>query len=260
MGLEGGVVIMALLTATSLSWTAILSSPCAPNNKDDAPPEIIGIARDAVSGALLYCEWHGSPDADGNALVRYVTGEGELFAEKRVAYATGLTTPEIEQIDKRSGELHRIERSDRGSGGQSGWLLTYRETADATPQQTRLSDREVDVIDAGFDHRVRAEWARLVAGERVAVQFASTVYQRSLPLRMVQRPARDCELSDEQNLCFWVEPNNFLVRLFVDQLRLSYDPERRLRRFEGVVNIQNAQGEKQSAVIDYAYHPDFEGF
>lgn len=253
-------MMVTLIGAASLSWSVVMSGPCAPDQADASPPEIVGVAKDIESGKLLYCEWHGSPDSQGNALVRYVTGEGEVFVEKQIDYKTGLNTPEIEQLDKRSGELHRIERTDGGDGGQSSWLLTYRETADATPQQTRLSDREVDVVDAGFDHRVRAEWSRLVAGEKVAVQFASTVYQRSLPLRMVKRPARDCELTDEQSLCFWVEPNNFLVRMFVDQLRLSYDQEQRLRRFEGVVNIQNAEGGKQSAVIDYAYHPDFGGF
>lgn len=254
------MVTVALLGAASLSWAAIMSGPCAPGAGDESPPQIVGVAKSPETGALLYCEWHGSPDAAGNALVRYVSGSGEVFAEKQIAYKTGLTTPEIEQLDKRSGEWHRIERVSEANGEPSGWRLSYRQTSNSALQQTRVPDREVDVIDAGFDHRVRAEWSRLMAGERVAVQFASTVYQRSLPLRMVKRSARDCDLNEEHHSCFWVEPNNFLVRLFVDQLRLSYDPERRLRRFEGVVNIQNAEGKKQSAVIDYAYHPDFQGF
>lgn len=206
----------------------------------------VGSARDAA-GNLLYCEFHREGAGGKENSVIYRAPNGEVIAEKSVLWDSSRTQPEVVQQDFRTGERIQVERGEQ-------WLLSYRENHRSAVEQVSLALQSIDVVDAGFDQKVRDHWDGLVDGDRLRVMFAAPALQRVVPLRVTRRDARYCAHTDAQEwLCFWVEADNALVRLFVDPLRLSYDEQRRLRVFAGVVNIRDGAGKKQSAVIRYRY-------
>lgn len=206
----------------------------------------VGSAYDA-QGKLLYCEFHEGKIGEKKNAVIYRAPAGEIIAEKNIIWDPSRTQPDIDQLDMRNGERIQVTR-----GAQ--WSLSYRENRDSKVEQVNLTLNEIDVVDAGFDQKVRGHWDDLVAGGRLRVMFAAPALQRSVPLRVTLRDARYCAHASEQNwLCFWVEADNALVRLFMEPLRLSYDQQRRLRVFVGVVNIRDGEGKKQSAIIRYRY-------
>lgn len=206
----------------------------------------VGGAYDA-QGKLLYCEFHEGEIGDEKNAVIYRAPTGEIIAEKNIIWDPSRTQPDIDQLDVRTGERIQVTR-----GAQ--WSLSYRENRDSKVEQVNLALNEIDVVDAGFDQKVRDHWDDLVAGGRLRVMFAAPALQRSVPLRITLRDARYCAHAGEQDrFCFWVEADNALVRLFVEPLRLSYDQQRRLRVFAGVVNIRDGEGKKQSAIIRYRY-------
>lgn len=96
-------------------------------------------------------------------------------------------------------------------------------------------------------------WSALIDEQTISLNFASTVFQRALNLRITKRPQDQCPSVGAQLTCFWVEADNALVRLFVDPLQLMYNDDKQLVLFRGVVNIQNDAGKKQSAQIRYFY-------
>lgn len=209
----------------------------------------VGSAQNAA-GQLLYCEFHKGERGGEKNTVIYRLPTGDVIAEKSIIWDTSRTMPDIDQQDLRTGERIQAFRGD-------SWTLSYRETRNSKLEQVNLALTDIDVVDAGFDQKVRNHWDDLVAGERLRVMFAAPALQRSVPLRITRRDPRHCAHASTQDwICFWAEADNALVRLFVDPLRLSYDQQRRLRVFSGVVNIRNEEGKKQSAIIHYRYAED----
>ena len=211
----------------------------------------VGSAQDA-QGRLLYCEFHkGEFGAEKNSVI-YRAPTGEIIAEKNILWDSSRTQPDIEQKDMRTGERIQVTRGDQ-------WSLSYRENRDANAEQVNLALDEIDVVDAGFDQKVRDHWDDLIAGGRLRVMFAAPALQRSVPLRITRRDPRHCAHAHAEDwVCFLVEADNALVRLFVEPLRLSYDQQGRLGVFAGVVNIRDDTGKKQSAVIRYRYAEEWE--
>lgn len=207
----------------------------------------VGSARD-VDGRLLYCEFHrGEVSAKENSVI-YRAPDGEIIAEKNISWDVSRTRPEFIQQDLRSGERIGVQQGAR-------WLLDYRENKNSPVEQVNLSLDEIDVVDAGFDQKVRDHWDELMGGNRLRIVFAAPALQRAVPLRVTRRDVEFCPHAAASDgwRCLWVEADNALVRLFVDPLRLTYDGQRRLRVFDGVVNIRDGQGKKQKAVILYRY-------
>ena len=115
-------------------------------------------------------------------------------------------------------------------------------------------------MDAGFDNFVRLHWEELSAGKTLSVNFASIAHQKVLPLRVSLQPEDKCaekSPSPAQASCFVVEVDNMFLRLLLGNIKLTYDSQHRLQRFDGTVNINNDDEDSQSAVIDYFYASDY---
>lgn len=229
-----------ILAALSLN---VVAAPCLPENFEGI--EVVGVARDP-DGTLLYCEWH-KPQSETQTLVEYHDAEGKVFASKELLFGDDRSLPQVKQMDKRSGERFEVEKSE------DSWNLYYQKHQQSRMEQTQVLQQEVDVIDAGFDHKIRASWNALTADEKLRINFAAPALQRVVPLRVTRRTDDKCAFMQSEWQCIWVEADNRLVRFFVDPLQLTYDDERRLRVFSGVVNIRDPAGDKQAAVIQYFY-------
>jgi hypothetical protein len=242
-----------MLTSVLAAVVAVHAAavPCAAPQSAFEQAEVIGIATTKAGGDPIYCEYHRHLSAS-EVRVEYYSPQGKVFAEKLLRYEHDSEAPEMVQTDQRSGEMHEVKRN------RSSWLLSYRESSSAQRKQTELSAEDVDVVDAGFDNAVRKYWTAIHANQKVVIRFASTVFQRSLSLRIRQKAADQCpfvEAHTEQGRtsCIWVEAANALVRAFVDPLQLVYNDKQQLLLFHGVVNIQSDRGKKQSAEIRYYY-------
>ena len=220
--------------------------PCAAPGDIFARVETVGVARSDRDSPVLYCEYH-TQVGESRVQVAYYSPEGNRFAEKTLNYGADLSQPEFVQHDQRTGEMHKANYSN------GHWRLYYQESRDSQLQQAKLDKKDVDVVDAGFDHSVRQYWDRLHTGDKIAVDFASTVFQRSLALRIGRKSSERCPQVKGGSTCLWVEADNAFVRLFVDPLQLVYNDSKQLLLFQGVVNIQNHEGDKQSAFIRYYY-------
>lgn len=226
---------------------SVLMADNRPCLSDDLSPYwTVGVARGA-QGQVLYCEFHWKSEDGTQGRVIYKNPQGKTIVEKDLIWRADAARPHVKQFDLRSGELIEVQ------GGDS-WLLRYQKKHAAPSEEVRLSDNQVGVVDAGFDHKIRQHWDALLRGEKRVVNFAAPALQRSVALRILREDASRCaHAGDSDNHCFWVEANNGLVRMFVDPLRLSYDAERRLRVYEGVVNVRDDAGKKQTATIVYQY-------
>lgn len=235
-------LLLSLVCGAFLNAKA-LAVPCLPENFDGIT--VAGVARDA-SGGLLYCEWH-KPANERQVSVEYRDTEGRVFASKQLLFDENFFLPQVNQTDRRSGEFIEVRSTD------GVWFLDYRKNERASLEKTQVPQREVDVIDAGFDHKIRASWSPLMAGEKLRIGFAAPALQRVVALRVMLRKDEECPFMRPEWHCIWVEADNAVVRLFVEPLQLAYDGERRLRVFSGVVNIRDSAGNKQAATIEYVY-------
>ena len=226
------------------AWLSVCTPPAM-----SAPAVIVGEARGADDN-VVYCEWYTDRDEQQHQQVIYADTGGEVIARKSLTFEPSLATPQFEQVNVITGEK-REARFDAVTGR---WQLSYRAHQQASLQMASIPRDEISVIDAGFVGAVQLHWASLQAGEKVTVEFGSTVFQKALALRVKRVSPGQCSLalgSGEQ--CIWVEAGNFLVRLFVARLELAFDRSKQLTQFKGVVNIQTAQGETQSLHIRYHY-------
>lgn len=185
--------------------------------------DIIGSARDEASGRLLYREHHQCNAQQTLCSVDYIDDQGAVFASKSVDYSESLSAPSLEFRDHR---------------------LAVHVRVGSTPEPDL-------VIDAGFDHFVRANWDDLQAAERIKFRFLPA--GRDAALNMVaQRAVRtNCAATD---LCLKIAIDSRLFGLFVPPILLTYDrPSRRLMRFRGLSNITDAQGDSLNVDIEYTY-------
>lgn len=198
---------------------------------------------------MQYCEYYTSQD-DDKVTVFYYAPEGDLIVEKTLKERDGTSgsrsaLPNVTQIDRRHGEVREVQWQD----GQ--WMIRYRANNDQAWKVSLRDARSVDVIDAGFDIYVRDHWDVLISGETLNFNFASPLHGRSIKLR-----AREvsCSQSGSEDTCIRVDVAQPLVRLFVEDLNLTYNTvSRRLKSFKGIVNILDAQAHSQQLEIFYQY-------
>ncbi|WHI47631.1 hypothetical protein [Microbulbifer sp. VAAF005] len=208
-----------------------------------------GLAYDPDNQQLQYCEYYTSQD-NGEITVFYYAPQGDLIAEKTLRERNGPAAgrsalPSATQIDRRHGEVREVLWDD----GQ--WMMRYKANEDEAWKVSLREARSVDVVDAGFDTYVRDHWDLLSSGKTLKFNFASPLHGRSIKLRA---KAVSCSQSASDNTCIRVDVAQPLIRLFVEDLNLTYDTDsRRLKSFKGIVNILDPQAKSQELEVFYQY-------
>lgn len=202
----------------------------------------VGYAYDIESKELLYSEHHQYQD-DITHHVIYKEVDGSTFAEKKINYAQGFTSPSIDQKNTRNGEHIKIINNN------NTLLIEYKEDRKEDLESEIMDLTSSLVVDAGFDHFISKNWDELIAGKALTVDYLVPSLLDSYRLSIEQY---DCENSD--NYCFSISASNFFISMFSDQLRLSYDKtSRKLSSFQGRSNICDEAGEYQDVLITYDY-------
>lgn len=198
----------------------------------------LGYAYDAQDGSLRYQEEHWVMREAGRQqrLVLYRCPDGRAFARKWVRGAVDDPAPDFTLYDERDGYREGVATRD----GQR--YVYVQASAGATMQSRQLPATAGAVIDAGFDPWLRSNWdappspmAFLVPSRQAYLDLS--VNARDLP--------RDGERSFRLRLDAW-------YGFAAPPLQVFYDSDgRRLRRFEGLSNLRDANGGTQTVRIEF---------
>ena len=208
-----------------------------------------GIARNPDSNTVLYRERHWLRSDDGRPierLVLYLCPNGQVFGRKRVDYQRSATAPAFRFDDARVGYVEGLRNGPEP-------VLFYRASADAPERSAALPSNQL-VADAGFDEFIRRHWSTLAAGAAVPLDFALPARLQSFGFslrrigtgRVAGEPAWIFRLR-LAGILGWIAPH----------IDVSYGQQsRRLLSFEGLSNIRDDRGDKQTiARIDFPRPP-----
>jgi hypothetical protein len=239
---------------TSIALTAALWPATVTNICD--PPEnviLVGMAQNA-DREFLYCEHFIRVD-ENRLEVNYIRNK-IVFAKKNLDFSNSKTSPNVTQIDDRSGEI----REAIASGNDI--MLRYKKNRSSDEEKTYVASTSLDALDAGFNNYIHANWEVLSNGKDLSIHFGSIAHQKNLALRVSKKPALKCKNNNNQKFindlsCFSVEIDNQLLRLLIGGIKLTYDKQRRLHEFDGTVNIEDDKQKSQNALIRYYYRNDY---
>lgn len=234
-------MITSLILASSF-WPAEVIQQCAPSSE----AIIVAIAENAKH-EHLYCEIFTQHDKKVHA---NYTFNSTVIATKELDYTISLNNPQVKQKDLRTGERREATINEKDI------TLLYQEKSTSKTEKETFPLMESDATDAGFNNFIITHWDELLAGKTVPLDFASISHQRLLPLKISLKSADKCALKKAAAaapICFWVDIDNAFLRLLIGNIKLSYDDERRLIQYDGIVNINDSKGKTQHAVIHYYY-------
>ena len=199
----------------------------------------IGVARDATDNSVRYIEHHQYGE-NGEHEVRYFDPGQNVLLEKQMAYEGLPQHPSIEQTDFVSDTNISIRyETDQATMVTSQGESSENFTFDLSPDI---------VVDAGFDAYVRENWDNFTTGKARDVTFAIAGQKRLLAMKIKRTSI------DDSGASFKVEPANWLVRLLLPEIQLSYDAERRLTRYEGFSNLKPTSGQSRTVVIEFSHY------
>jgi len=161
-----------------------------------------------------------------------------------VRYGESPEAPSFEMTDFRIGvrEGARVEAST---------VELYSGPTDAQQERRSVVLPEVAVIDAGFDAFMRANFASIVAGDRLEFDFAVPALKRFFRFQLV--PQGETTYRGETGYRVKMRPASAFLRFLVDPIDLTYSSAGRLLEFKGLANVSDSEGERYQARIVFDY-------
>lgn len=208
---------------------------------------VIGEAIRLDTGEPAYREIHDI--STHHHTVQYVGPDEHPLAHKTLGYPQGYSTPLYLLEDLRDGR-----RS--GSEWQDGQFVLFRESATGKRQQAALSPAPDLVIDAGFDHFIRAHWERLLAGESLPFAFAIVDPLVTLDMSLRAVPAAESAIAEKRDdyRYFVARSRHRLISWAIPAIHLAYAAdEKRLCIYQGPSNITDSQDKNPMVLIRYQY-------
>ncbi len=205
-----------------------------------------GLAYDLRTGSLLYRELHRverAADGSGRRTVLYRCPSGEPFARKVVDYGDDPTSPRFELIDGRLGYREGVRV------GAGGYEVFFQEAADKAEESAPLPSIEGLVADAGFDDFVKRHWDALVAGQTQRFPFLvpSTLDAIEFKVRKHHEVIVDGERATVIRLSLGAWYAFLLPHIDV----VYVNETRRLRRFSGISNVRDLDGDNFKVRIEF---------
>lgn len=227
----------------------ISSSTLANTPVNDASFTFVGVAHDIDSNAVLYKESHAvilnQEQKYKTTSVQYEDAQGEVFAKKSLDFTQNLLAPSVYFKDSRVGTLVEVESTD------SGLNVNYESVSDSAEAMIKAVPRMV--VDAGFDQMMLKNWDALLNNKPMDFEFLAPTRAELIGFTLTPLS------QDEAVIKFRLAPSNFVLRLLVDPIKLTYDKQtKRILTYEGLTNIEEVKqgkptGEYYVARIDYAY-------
>lgn len=227
---------------TALSLIGLLSSMTWAASWD-----LMGTARDPVTGDFIYREFHRvelNADQSQTRVVEYRDQNNEVMVVKTLVTPNDRPyLPEIRWDDMVQSSL--IEgRFVRGNYEQN-----IMRPSGNNVQRARLNDIENTVLDAGFDRYLQDRMDDILASGRLEFDFLSLGAGRTYAFTATLIDA------DADRITLNIAPRSALIRWFVDPIELVYDRQNlALLRYSGITNFRR-DGTVVNAIIDYQYDP-----
>jgi hypothetical protein len=210
-----------------------------------------GYAFDLETDAYLYTEVHEQVIEDGRWVrgsIGYFRPDGSRIGFKPLDFSADPFVPLFELSIDDSGYAEGI--TDNGDP----IVVTRRDKAGAEVQTKRIDRDGLTCADSGFHNALVANFDTLMQRERVQLRLVAAGSLDQFKFRA--RRIDDGSFEGRTTARFLVEPDS-LLRLLVDPLELSYDPDtRKLLEYRGLSNIPNPQtGKPYVARIAYYSEP-----
>lgn len=213
-----------------------------------------GQAYDLESGELLYSEHHRvqltQEGRYSSSTASYRYPDGREIAKKELDYSSNPLSPVLQFDDFRA----QTSLSVRPESNQL--LLDEVQGDDSRLEVVELPEDGPLVVDAGFDQLVMSNWSKLVSGQVLEFDFLALSRASLVPFKV------EMIAGDEDTVTLAIAPQNWLIGLLMDPIRLVYERDTaRLLRYYGVTNIPVSEdGEVREdnyhAEIRYSYESD----
>ena len=202
-----------------------------------------GSATQLGTRQALYLEEHFLRYRDSQIaqrVVLYECADGRPFARKQVEYLDRFA-PDFDTVDVSRG-LHEGLRSRSGQRE-----VFYRATTSDTEVTKRLKPATGLVADAGFDEFVRGHWDALMSGQSMELDFLvpSRLGAHAFQVKHVRAAGTDGIPAQLFRLRL-----SGVLGLLLPAIEVYYsDAQRTLLRYEGLSNLQDADGNHYKARI-----------
>lgn len=244
---------LLVLLASSAALPAAEEAPVVSVPATAATGEVVrwerrvGEARALDDGRVLYREEHLlARDAGGEPsrrLVIYRCPDGAAFGRKTLSYGGNPFVPSFRMEDARWGYVEALETVDDGVQ-----LSVQRPGAQLETGKIAIEDAAL-VADAGYDEFVRQRWDQLITGEKVRLDFI--VPSRLTYYGFAVQKQREEQVEDGAVKVFSLGLSGFFG-MFLPKIEVAYDAEtRELRRFVGLTNIRDVEGDNVEARINF---------
>lgn len=212
-----------------------------------------GYAYTLKSGDYRYTEHHEVHRQNGRITdwdVTYTGRDGSILAKKHMDFSANQTVPVYRMVQPDSG----YEEGIRHNGDT--WTMYKRASADATTQTKNFDIDPPMAADSGFNQLVHQHFDALQSGQTVDFKFAAAGRQAVIDLEASKTGTTTFE--GKPAVQFTAKLDMFLVNMFVQSLKLTYDPDsKRLLQYEGIGNIHGQDGKVYPVRVSYDNHmPD----
>lgn len=217
----------------------------------DRPPDRVGYAYAAGSGAFLYSEAHFETYRQGRLVaerVTYRSPDGRLLAEKRLDYGASPFAPRFELTMAVNAYQEGLRRTPDG-------LRTFFRPVDGGRTYTEPLEDTADLVaDGGFDRVVGERLPALRQGRTLTFDFLVPGRLSTYPFRV--RKVGTATVLGGPALHLRMEPAGLLLRWLAEPVEVFYHWERgHLLRYVGPSNLRDPAGDNPVVRVDFPARP-----
>ncbi len=238
------LMILGIISFSDVMWASAAPEKRTTQTKIKFYQEnaqTIGEAFSKKSNKLLYREYHLIEGAQHQ--VFYINSQNKLWAQKTLTYEDNLLSPTVKQHNVINGKKLSVTHQNQ----QLQIVFGSKEKSVTPKHQHPL------VIDAGFDHFIRAHWKLFAEGKAKNFDF---VFSKGLRIISMQAKPISCKAKNDQrdsHRCFSLSPNNWALRLISNPISLEYNHHQQLMYYSGRSNISNDQDRTPHVSIHYTH-------
>lgn len=205
-----------------------------------------GIAESTDKEKFEYTEIHSfesdEQGFDRKLVTRYYDKDGKMFAEQSADFTKDLFAPELSFTDFRTGTIETVTvKKDLGK-----ILFSKSNSEKKLKSDSSVALKSPTIVGPGFNNFILKNFDKLIAGETLEVYFVVLARQDFYRF--------DISSGGPKNglLTITIEMHNFILKRFVKELKLVYEiKDRKLRKFVGLSNLTDQQGQVPQVNIDY---------
>jgi hypothetical protein len=206
-----------------------------------------GVALDLKSNTVLYIEGHEEFIENGKRVglkTSYRDPWGKVIVQRTVTFKENEMTPTFRTEDFRNGYLEGAEV--RGDSVRLYWRKNY---------SSALNEKTIVIpgpaaVDAGFNNFIQRNWDDLIRGMKRQFNFGAPFALDYYGFHVYKTEEKI--VGGRKQMVVQCEIDNFIIRLFVTPIVLTYDIEsRRLVEYAGISNINNDKGKSHFVRIQY---------